>query len=107
MSENPKEKSKNKITCTTCFKSIGVPSRMKIYAYLTTVADATVSDIVDQLDLTQPTVSYHLKEMKVSGLLSSRRQGKKVFYFIDNDCPHSSQGCVLVDIDFVERFEDE
>ncbi len=102
MSEPSNNKNKNKISCTTCFKSIGVPSRMEIYAYLSTVDRATVSDIVDQLELTQPTVSYHLKEMKLNGLLSSKRKGKKVFYFIDNSCPHSRDGCILSNLDFVK-----
>ena len=103
MSEDPVSKNKNQMSCASCFKSIGVPSRMEIYTFLHNVENATVSDIVDQLDLTQPTVSYHLKEMKGHGLLSSKRKGKQVYYFIDHSCPHSSENCVLSKINFIER----
>lgn len=76
---------------------------MEIYTFLSKAKNATVSDVVDHLDLTQPTVSYHLKEMKENGLLSSKRKGKKVYYFIDHNCPHSSKNCVLSRINFVQQ----
>lgn len=97
MSENPKNKIKNKdvINCSTCFKLLGIPSRMVIYTYLADGKKATVNEIVSKLDLTQPTVSYHLKEMKTAGVLDSKRSGKKIHYFIDTSCPHNQEGCIL------------
>lgn len=40
-----------------------------------------VSDVVDKLggDVTQPTVSHHLKILNDAGLLDRRREGKQVY----------------------------
>ncbi len=81
--------------CAACFKALGVPSRLKIYEFLTRKGKATVSDIVTMVKLTQPTVSYHLKEMEHLGLLLSEKEGKKVFYFVDPKCHTYNKDCFL------------
>jgi ArsR family transcriptional regulator len=40
----------------------------------------SVSDIVQQLNVTQPTVSHHLAVLREAGLVDVREQGKKTFY---------------------------
>ena len=40
----------------------------------------SVSDIVQQLDVTQPTVSHHLAVLREAGLVEAREQGKQTFY---------------------------
>ena len=40
----------------------------------------SVSDIVDALDVAQPTGSHHLSILKKAGLVQSQRRGKQVFY---------------------------
>jgi len=65
---------------------LGIPSRMKIYKYLKNINKSRVSEIVDLVNLTQPTVSYHLSEMKKAGLLISEKKGKEVFYKINRNC---------------------
>lgn len=78
--------------CKNCFKSLGVSSRMKLYLYLKdTTKDVSVSDLVVVSGLTQPTVSYHLKEMEQNGLLTSNKVGKEVYYKIGGGC----EGCLL------------
>ncbi len=89
------------IPCVECFKSLGVPSRHKIYAYLKNEGEATVSELVNLVSLTQPTVSYHLKDMQKHGLLNSRKAGKAVFYSINSTCPHLGTACVLSEIKFL------
>lgn len=45
-----------------------------------------VTDVVDQLgDVTQPTVSHHLGILRDAGLVNTRREGKQVFYCLDQD----------------------
>lgn len=68
---------------------------MMIYNYLKNKGKATVNEIVDIMGVTQPTVSYHLKEMRESGLLKNEKKGKKVFYQINPKCPHDDKDCVL------------
>jgi len=81
--------------CTVCFKSLGVPTRMEIYTYLQDKGEATVGDIVSKIKLTQPTISYHLGEMKDEAILKSRREGKEVYYSISTICPHSHGECLI------------
>ena len=92
------------IKCTDCFKSVSVPSRMAIYNYLNEFdeKEATVGEIVNQFGLTQPTISYHLQEMKNTGLLKSKKVGKEVFYSVNKVCPHFGQECVLYSLKFPE-----
>lgn len=82
-------------TCTHCFKNLGVESRMIIYKHIAKKGTSNVSDLVKLTNLTQPTVSYHLKEMRESGLLSSRKSGKEIMYRINDQCPKSADPCVL------------
>lgn len=46
-------------------------------------AESSVSQIVADLGLSQPTVSKHLKVLRESGLVSVREQGQRRFYRID------------------------
>jgi ArsR family transcriptional regulator len=89
--------------CSHCFKSLGIESRVKIYTFLREKGKSTVNDIVNVLDLTQPTVSYHLKEMKDAGLLTSDKQGKSVFYSVNCHCPETKKSCFLSMVDLEVR----
>jgi DNA-binding transcriptional ArsR family regulator len=73
---------------------------MKIYTFLKQKGSASVSELVSVVKLTQPTVSYHLKEMKDSGLLVSEKKGKEVFYAISGTCPIYEDSCVLNEVEF-------
>lgn len=89
--------------CATFFKSLGVPSRLEIFKFLQDKGDggeATVSEIVNHVGLTQPTVSYHLGEMRQENILKFRKQGKEVYYSIDKICPHNQEECVFKTINF-------
>jgi DNA-binding transcriptional ArsR family regulator len=80
------------VTCPFAIPQMADPSRRKIYEYLFTQGERTVSDITRVMKLRQPTVSYHLKEMKKEGLLQSRKQGREVYYSVKMMCPEGG-GC--------------
>ena len=82
-----------KSPCTKCLDILGVDSRMRIYEFLKGKGKKTVTEIVKIAELTQPTVSYHLKAMKDAGLLLSERKGKEIYYYVNEDC-------VLKDVKF-------
>ena len=86
--------------CAIFFKSLGVKSRMEIFKYLQDKKEATVGEIVEHIKLTQPTVSYHLGEMRHQNILKSRREGKEVYYSIDRVCPHNQEECVFKTVNF-------
>ncbi len=88
-------KNSERIKCTKCFKSLGIDARIEMYAFLAEHGETTVGDLVDLVGLTQPTVSYHLKDMKKLGLLSSRKSGKEVYYSVDHSCPGYGSTCAL------------
>ncbi len=42
-------------------------------------------DILDSFKITQPTLSYHMKLLTESGLVSSERDGKWTYYSLDKE----------------------
>lgn len=59
---------------TTSFSALADPTRRAILAHLSK-GEATVSQLVDQFDLTQPTISSHLKMLERAGLITRGRIG--------------------------------
>lgn len=59
---------------TTSFSALADPTRRAIISHLSK-GDATVSQLVDQFDLTQPTISSHLKMLERAGLITRGRIG--------------------------------
>jgi len=84
-----------KSNCLTCFKNLSVESRVRIFEYLTGSGEKSVNDITRFINLKQPTISYHLKEMVESGLLKKRLDGRGVYYSVGEKCPHDGQRCIV------------
>ena len=61
------------------FKQLGDSSRLRIF-WLLCHCEECVVNISAIVDMTSPAVSHHLKQLKSSGLIVSRRNGKEVFY---------------------------
>jgi ArsR family transcriptional regulator len=55
------------------------PNRI-LMLYALSQASSNVSDLAEELGLSQPTVSRQLKVLRESGLVSSRREGHSVIY---------------------------
>jgi DNA-binding transcriptional ArsR family regulator len=64
-------------------KALGHPARIAILEVLTKRMDCMCGDIVEELPLSQSTVSQHLKELKEAGLIKGTIEGAKVCYCID------------------------
>ncbi|MEO3805394.1 metalloregulator ArsR/SmtB family transcription factor [Nonomuraea sp. B1E8] len=64
------------------FKALGDPVRLRILSIVAARqgGEACVCDITDAFELTQPTISHHLKVLKDVGLLTSERRGTWVHY---------------------------
>jgi ArsR family transcriptional regulator len=63
------------------FKALADPARVKIVNLLANAPDAAcVCDITPQVDLSQPTVSFHLKKLRNAGLIERTQRGKWAFY---------------------------
>ena len=64
-------------------KALAHPARVAILKLLAAKATCQCGDIVEELPLSQSTVSQHLKELKDSGLVTGDIEGAKVCYCID------------------------
>jgi len=66
------------------FKVIGDSNRLKILEILRS-GENCQCDIIPMIAQSQPTVSRHLKLLEEAGLLTSRKNGTKVFYKVVNN----------------------
>lgn len=64
-------------------KALGHPARIAILQYLVKTKSCVCGDIVDELPLSQSTVSQHLSELKKAGLIKGEIEGPSVCYCID------------------------
>ena len=64
-------------------KALGHPARIAILEYLLKVNTCICGDIVNELPLSQPTVSQHLKELKNAGLIKGSIEGNTICYCIN------------------------
>ena len=67
----------------TLAKAIGHPARIAIIEYLIKVDSCICGDIVNELPLSQPTISQHLKELKNAGLIKGNFEGNTICYCLD------------------------
>ena len=64
-------------------RALAHPARIAILDLLIKKQSCICGDIVDELPLSQSTVSQHLKELKEAGLIKGEIEGVKVCYCID------------------------
>lgn len=64
-------------------KALAHPARIAILDVLIKKQSCICGDIVEELPLSQSTVSQHLKELKEAGLIKGEIEGVKVCYCID------------------------
>ncbi len=65
-------------------KAIADETRQKIMN-LVCCNSLSVSEIVEKLDVSQPTVSHHLAILREVGLVSVREEGKQTFYSLNQE----------------------
>lgn len=64
-------------------KALSHPARVAILKLLLKRRACICGDIVDELPLSQSTVSQHLKELKSAGLIKGDIDGVKICYCVD------------------------
>jgi len=70
------------------FAALGDATRLKMIKIIAN-EELCSCEVMAALDLTQPTTSHHLGILERAGLLSSKRNGKWVFYKIANSKVHN------------------
>ena len=66
------------------FKMIGYPTRTKILFALDQ-NEMCVCDIANVLGMTKSSISHQLATLKQSGIVKYRKEGKEVYYTLDDD----------------------
>ncbi|MBQ1321347.1 MAG: helix-turn-helix transcriptional regulator [Solobacterium sp.] len=66
------------------FKVFGDQTRVKIM-YSILKGELCVAEIADVLDMTQSAISHQLRILKNAKLVKSRRDGKVIYYSLDDD----------------------
>ena len=61
------------------FRSLSDPTRVRIF-WLLSHQEACVINLAAMLEMSSPAISHHLRSLTDSGLLTSRRDGKEVYY---------------------------
>ncbi len=66
-------------TLADIFRQLGDPTRLRIF-WLLCHCEECVVNIAAMMDMSSPAVSHHLRALRDSGLIVSRREGKEVHY---------------------------
>ena len=66
-------------------KVFGHPARVSILQYLFKTNACVCGDLVNEIGLAQPTISQHLKELKLLGLIKGNVEGTSVCYCIHKE----------------------
>ncbi len=61
------------------FKQLSDSNRVRIF-WILCHCEECVMNLSAMVDMSSPAVSHHLKLLKASGLITSRREGKEVYY---------------------------
>jgi hypothetical protein len=66
------------------FKALGDPVRLRLLSLIASHpgGEACVCDISATFDVSQPTISHHLKLLRSAGLLDCERRGTWVYYWV-------------------------
>lgn len=66
-------------------KALADPTRLQLLATITNSAqsEACVCDLADSVDLSQPTISHHLKVLTEVGLITREKRGTWAWYSVN------------------------
>ena len=70
-------------------KAFADPTRLLVLSMIGRF-DVTVGDLAAQLEVSQPTVSGHLKVLREANLVRLERQGNKAFYKVNKEAVHEA-----------------
>ena len=66
------------------FRVMSAPMRLKIISCLCN-GEKNVTQLLEEIDTTQPNMSQHLNTLYQAGVIGRRREGVQIFYRIIND----------------------
>lgn len=66
------------------FRLLGDPGRIRILSALTEAGELCVCDLAAVVDASESNVSHSLRLLRTSGVVSTRRVGKRIYYRLDD-----------------------
>lgn len=67
------------------FKALGDENRLRIVGIVAERGDVCACRLLDDLDMTQPTLSHHMKLLRDSGVVKARKEGRWMHYSLDRE----------------------
>jgi ArsR family transcriptional regulator len=66
------------------FKAMGDPVRLRLLSLIASHegGEACVCDLSGEFDVSQPTISHHLRVLREAGLIDCERRGTWVYYWV-------------------------
>lgn len=92
------------IDCVEFCKALADDTRQRILEMLLE-CEMCVSDIVEAFDMTQPTISHHLGILRQFDLVTTRREGKQVYYSVNHDNVVACCGMLMAKFEAQEACE--
>jgi len=65
------------------FLALANPTRLRILERLGKVGEEGVNDLAAHLRMSQPRISWHLRMLRVGGVIRTRREGRQVYCSLD------------------------
>jgi ArsR family transcriptional regulator, arsenate/arsenite/antimonite-responsive transcriptional repressor len=62
------------------FKALADPTRVTLVNRLAGADEVCVCELVEEFELSQPTISHHLKKLRDAGLVCAERRGTWAYY---------------------------
>jgi len=87
----------SKKICPRCLDLVGEKTRMKIIQYLQK-KPGNVKEVGRHFNLTQPTISHHLKVLKQIGIILSKKKGREIYYSLNKK--YACKKCFILKIPF-------
>ena len=65
------------------FLAFANPTRLRILERLATVGEVNVNDLAEHMRMSQPRISWHLRTLRLGGVIRTRRDGRQVYCSLD------------------------
>lgn len=70
---------------TTTLSALAHQARLDIFRTLLRHGELPAGELASELGIPSSTLSFHLKDLRIAGLITSRRQGRHLLYRADRD----------------------
>jgi ArsR family transcriptional regulator len=65
------------------FLAFANPTRLRILERLAKIGEVSVNDLALHLRMSQPRISWHLRTLRLGGVIRTRREGRMVYCSLD------------------------